>query len=323
MDEPGTHDRSLTAGGGASPRWRGGPADPPEPWEQPIPAGMRRTAAAWPGLAPYRPRRARDVPSGALAALAGSCGADQLERLLLLPASARVADLGGGWVATPTQVLGVGRQAVGLWVAAPPEPAVRVRIPLADLVAIDDTRVLAPFSCSRLSLLAREQRLSVRYDPAAHWQPAEVVQELRRTLSGPPQPVPPLPPPQELDLPYRWQTVAAARGIDLGGRRSAIVFGARRVPGRRDPTEALVALTPWELLVAKDAERGGWLKEPYDVDTLYVPRGRLERLGARDRLLEIHAGGAELVVELWPELAATVCQRLAGSVTGLPGKAPP
>jgi hypothetical protein len=282
---------------------------------------MAPAAGVWPGLAPYRPRQARDVPLGALAALAASCQADRPERLLVLPAAARVTDLGGGWVSTPTQVLGLGRQALGLWVVAPPEPAVRARVPLADLVAIDDARVLAPFSCSRLSFLACDQRISMRYDPAAHWAVAEVLQELRRALAGPPLPVPPLPPPLELDLPYKWQTVAAARGIGLSGReRAAVVVGARQVPGRRDPQEALVALTPWEFVVARDATPGGWLKEPYNVDTLYVPRGRLEGLRAAGHRLEIHAGGTVLAVALWPALVAAVREQLVGSLAGLPGE---
>jgi hypothetical protein len=272
--------------------------DPPEPWEQWISRGeIRRLARDNIADRPFRPRRPDDVPPGAVEALAHECGAHELEQLFVIPSSPRrVGDGRWRWVETPTQVLGFGDHGVGLWVDATPAPGVHRVIPHADLAAIADEHILL---YGRLSFLAGDQALRVRYNTVSRWQLQPALASVRRSVATQPGPVPDVEPPK---LTHKWRVIADSETVrPAAGEKVAVFFGSHRPHRRRRAVPALLAVTSRELIVVRQpyGDRAG-----YGSDALYVSRQRIEQLEAEGSTLRLRTAGAHLELLLDEGLAA-------------------
>ncbi len=272
--------------------------DPPEPWEPRISrAETRRLARDTIAGRPFRPLRPDDVPPGAVEALAHECGAQELDQLVVMPSSPRrVGDGRWRWVETPTQVLGFGNQGVGLWVDATPAPGVQRVIPHADLAAIADERILL---YGRLSFLAGDQALRVRYNTVSRWHLQPALGSLRRSVATQPGPVPDVEPPT---LPHKWRVITNSEMVrPAAGEKVAVFFGSYRTHRRRHACPALLAVTSRELIVVRQpyGDPAG-----YGSDALYVPRQRIEQLEVERSTLRLRAAGTHLELLLDDALAA-------------------
>lgn len=112
---------------------------------------------------PHAPRRAEDIPSGALESLSESCGIEGLRQVFLIPRAVRSIGWRDQKVISPNSVLAIGSRAVGLWTEKP-EPGVKVMIPLKKLSAIEDVTILL---YGRLSFFSFGDRLTIRYNTLA------------------------------------------------------------------------------------------------------------------------------------------------------------
>ncbi len=270
--------------------------DPPEPWEPLISrAEIRRLAQDNIAGRPFRPRRPDDVPPGAVEALAHECGAQELDQLFVIPSSPRLAGEGRRWVETPTQVLGFGHHGVGLWVDATPTPGVHRVIPHADLAAIVDERILL---YGRLSFLAGNQALRVRYNTVSRWHLQPALASLRRLVATQPGPVPDVEPPK---LTHKWRVITASETVrPAAGEKVAVFFGSHRTHPRRPARPALLAVTSRELIVVRQP----YDRADYGADALYVSRQRIEQLEAERSTLRLRTAGAHLELLLDDALAA-------------------
>jgi hypothetical protein len=271
--------------------------DPPEPWEPWLSrAEIRRLVRDNIAGRPFRPRGPDDVPPGAVEALAHECGAQELDQLFVIPSSPRLVGDGRRWVETPTQVLGFGDHGVGLWVDAAPAPGVHRVIPHADLAAIVDERILL---YGRLSFLAGDQALRVRYNTVSRWQLRPALASLRRSVATQPGPVPDVEPPK---LTHKWRVITDSETVrPAAGEKVAVFFGSHRTHRRRRPRPALLAVTSRELIVVRQpyGDPAG-----YGSDALYVSRQRIEQLEAERSTLRLRTAGAHLELLLDDALAA-------------------
>lgn len=178
--------------------------DPPEPWERPLTADAAARRGAGGAEHPYVPLRWHDVPTGAAQALQAACGAWRLDQLFVVPASARrLVGRRDRWVATPAQVLGLADGAA-LWVDTDPEPGVVAAIALDELAAIDHVQILL---YARLTFLAPDRRLTVRYNAVARHALEDELAAVRAAAAGYPLPVPSDEPPPALA--HKWATSSA------------------------------------------------------------------------------------------------------------------
>ena len=303
--------------------------DPPEAWEQELPQRAVSLLGRGPtGRHPYRPLREADVPASALTALGTDCGAGDLRQLLVIPASVRPISAGRRWrwVSTPTQVLGLGTRAVGLWVArsheggpaevprggaagAPPSMAdqvgeIRETIPLRDLAFVEDARILLS---GRLAFVAQGRALRVRYSTVARYDLRPALDDVRVALAGEPLAVgePAVPP-----LPVKWQILAQTPAIRLNDSGATVLYDEPRT-GRRRTRPTLVALTPYELVVAREPTQGLSV-DRYGVDSVHVARRRVERISPAGGSLAIRAHGVDLDLDVGERLVAETREAFAG-----------
>ena len=303
--------------------------DPPEEWEHELAHRAVSLLGRGPtGRHPYRPLRDADVPASATRALAAACAAGELWQLLVIPASVRPVASGRRWrwVATPTEVLGLGKAAVGLWVArsqeggpldlprggatgAPPPMAdlageVRETIPLGDLAFVEDVRILLS---GRLTFVAKDRALRVRYSTVARYDMRPALDDVRATLAGEPLalPAPAVPP-----LPVKWQILAQTPSIRLNDRDATVLYDEPRT-GRRRTRPTLVALTPYELVVAREPTQGLSV-DRYGVDSVHVARHRVERISPAGESLAIRARDADLDIDVGERLVAEARDAFAG-----------
>jgi hypothetical protein len=278
--------------------------DPPDPWEQRIRADqVARVSGGGPAGHPYRPSRWQDVPVGAVDALDAASGARRLEQFFVIPAGCRPTGLRRArHVATPTQVLALGDDAIALWVDSAQPPAVRARIALEALAAIDDRQVLLD---GRLSFLSAEGQLTIRYNTVARAQLEPAITTLRAVVAGEPSPLPAHAAPDE--LPLKWRNVARSPRVLLAPGEPAVLLFAPRPAAPRD---TLVAITAHELVVARHPQSRRRTRD-YGVDSLCVARRRLHSVTAADRSLRIRSAGVSLDVDVGATVARA-CARLLG-----------
>src|SRR5512147_2419419 len=96
------------------------PRDPAERWE--IDCGEPGASSSPRGIYdifPRTPRRAEDLPGGALEALNKGCSLEGLDQLFVIPRAVRSTGHGDQRVISPLCVLGIGTRAVGLWTEEP------------------------------------------------------------------------------------------------------------------------------------------------------------------------------------------------------------
>jgi hypothetical protein len=274
--------------------------DPPEPWEQ---QGERAPdASPAPGFAahPYVPARWTDVPSGAFEALESACGAWRLDQLFVVPTAARsVVDDPEAWITTPAQVVGLAEERVAHWIDADPQPHIAAALALDELAAIDHAQI-GPYM--RLTLLAHDRRLTVRYDTVARHELDPALCALRAAATGCPLPVPDEP---ELDLSHEWAHLVHSTAVRLqAGEPIAVRLGQLPTHARDHARGALLALTPHELILAREPNPDLLAgSAPSGHDLLSIPRGRLEGAEVAAAGARLRTGGVEIDLALPQSLA--------------------
>jgi hypothetical protein len=242
---------------------------PAEEWEQAFGADLRSHLV--PAGRPRATRLPIDVallPAGAHAALAGSIRHHGPEDLLIAPSAARTyGRLRRSCLYTPMCVLGLGEQAVALWVQALPEPGIRAVVPLSKISSIARQ---ASGTRRQLVVTGRTGRLPVRYDAAGDVLTDTFIRRLRRSAAGDPAPVP--------------AGYSRTRIVTRGRRRTfdpevlsldpADDVAAVDRYGHAWRRTCLLAVTPRELVVLRSARPVG---QPGRLtDSLYVPRRAIE-----------------------------------------------
>ncbi|MHB8959876.1 MAG: hypothetical protein ACYDAN_09645, partial [Candidatus Limnocylindrales bacterium] len=118
-------------------------SEPAEPWEAPaddrdVEAHRRLGRAGYADIP--QSLASPGVPDGAVAELAASVGDLVPGRVITIPRTPRNAGR-GGWVVTPASVVGLGADAVALWVDGAGQRVV-ARMPYEEVAAVSDLTVL-------------------------------------------------------------------------------------------------------------------------------------------------------------------------------------
>ncbi len=273
------------------------PRDPAESWElacDESEAGSHNRGIR--DVYPHRPRRAEDIPFGALASLHKCCCIEGLHQIFLIPRAVRLTGYGDQKVMSPASVLGIGARAVGLWTDTP-EGSVKVVIPLARISAIEDITILL---YGRLSFLSLGERLTIRYNTLARFNLKPVLLGLRERLAGPPSSLP-REEEQDGDLPIKWRRLL--RTPFLRFREGApVAFRFALAPrASRDDVERcqLLVVNPYELVYMSDPLEAS---HNYGEDSFIIPRLRITRVRAMEKYLEVASNGARLSLAMAPLL---------------------
>ncbi len=288
------------------------PQDPAESWE--LPYTERQGGFYFRGIYaghPFAPSGPEDVPAGAWESLRETCGLESLKQLLIIPSSVRSVGRRNRKVITPMEVLAVGTRAVGLWVEKP-APAVRVAIDLDELAALEDVHILL---YGRLSFLSRDNRLTIRYNTVCRRILEPVLQRLREKLAGPGCPVPSWGSPTG-PLPFKWNFLLQYpfTTLDPEAPRVFGFQGAPRVKGAWVPRGHLLILTPFELVSLRDPVESF---HSYGVDSLFIPRSRIQAVSVQPDGVQVTAKGAELFLPLPPTLLVEVRRWFETSKPGI------
>ncbi len=249
-----------------------------------------------------RPLDVTLLPVGAHAALAGGIGRHGLEDLLVLPGAAQAyGRLRRRCLYTPLRVLGVGDQAVALWVQAPPVPGIRASVPFSEIAAIaweaNGTR-------RQLLITGRAGRLPVGYDAASNVVMDALIRRLRRRVAGDPAQVP------------AGYPVAGSRRptfdpeiLKLDPEGEIATAGQYGRVGRRT---CLLAVTPLELVIMRSSR----LAHPRGrvAQTLYVPRHAIEGASIQSGSLLLRSAGQELRIPLRSRRTAAAASAWSGQV---------
>ena len=181
---------------------------------------------------------------------------------------------------------------------------VRETIPLGDLAFVEDVRILLS---GRLTFVARDRALRVRYSTVARYDMRPALDDVRATLAGEPLalPAPAVPP-----LPVKWQILAQTPSIRLNDRDATVLYDEPRT-GRRRTRPTLVALTPYELVVAREPTQGLSV-DRYGVDSVHVARHRIELISPVGASLVIRARDADLHIDVGERLVAEAREAFAG-----------
>jgi len=272
-------------------------SDPAESWE--LPWSESEDGSYFRGVCdvfPYVPRRAEDLPSGALDALIECCSLEGLRQVFMIPRAARLAGCGDQKVICPRSVLGIGTRAVGLWTEEP-EPGVKVVISLERLSAIEDVTILL---YGRLSFISPSERLTIRYNTLARSGLGPALLELRQRLAGPPE-VLPREDPGVRELPVKWKRLL--RSPLLGFHEDApVTFRFAHAPraSRQDVDRGqILVVNPHELVYMCDPPEAS---HTYGADSYIVPRPRITRVRDREKCLEVASNGARLSLAMVSEL---------------------
>ena len=280
--------------------------DPPDAWERPL---DRRLLPSLQGDGmrghPYRPLTLRDVPPAAIEDLRGAVGEPVAERLSVLPSARRTMDRGGNdWVTTPIRVIGVGGDAIALWVDDGTSPGVRARIPFDEILAVMDLNVLL---LGRLEIVGELGSFVVRYNAVNRPDLRDMLLPLRRSFAVASGTLPQASlTPQE--LPYKWLNVVQSTDAQPAVHEDLLLV-AGGVDGPKPRAGGGVGvMTSRELVIATDPTPYS-NEATYGVDVVAVPRTRvLSVVGMQDRL-EVRIR-ADVPTALWlaveAELAASI-----------------
>ncbi len=281
--------------------------DPAEPWEAPY--SEREGGFYYRGYYaghPSVPRRPEDVPAGAFENLHDACSISHAGQLLVIPSCVRLIGLGSRKVITPAQVLGIGTRAVALWTEKP-EPGVKVSIPLDELCGIEDIHILL---YGKLSFISSSQRLTIRYNTVCRRVLEPLLSSLRKNLAGPGMtlPVKGCPDPSEAagpaDIPYKWNFLLHSPFSTLDDSAPRVFQYSQDAPRRkRKPRGHLMIVTPYELVSLRDPVDSF---HSYGVDSLFIPRARIQGVTVRPTGVDVAAGGASFSLSLTPPLLSAV-----------------
>lgn len=294
---------------------RDGLADPPEPWE--LPAGpadlaayasLRRAAYALVPADLCSPV----IPDGALAALEASVGAIEPGSLMLLPRTPRTAGP-RRWVVTPACVVGIGADAVALWIDRP-VGGIAVRLPFTEVAAIVDLTVLL---LGRLEVVGPDASIVLRYNTVGRDEVRSGLLAIRRgwPSGGDVHGAPAGPRPE--DLPHKW--MAALRSTEMlpGGPEPRLVAAGALADPRAARRNGLITLSSAELLVVTEPSTPGG-SGAYGTDLVALPRSRLTALsGAKDGLEAVVSTGSREVrlrIPAHPSLVAAAVSTIGPAV---------
>ena len=245
---------------------------------------------------PSTPRRTEDIAEGALKSLNEICGIEGLRQIFMIPWAVRSTGFGEQKVISPGSVLGIGTRAIGLWTEKP-EPGVKIAIPLERLSAIEDVTILL---YSRLSFLSFDGRLTIRYNTLARFALEPALQDLRKRLAGPPQPLP-----RENEkspqLPIKWECLIRSPLLRFH-EDAPVAFRFATAPRKsRHERERgqLLAVNPHELVYMCDPPEAS---HNYGEDSFIVPRPRITRVRVREKYLEVASNGARFSLSMALEL---------------------
>ncbi len=273
-----------------------------EEWEQTFGADLRPhlIPAGQPGT-PLPPSDLNHLPPGAYAALSAGIGRYGPEDLLILPCAARnYGRLRRRFVYTPPCVLGVGERAVALWVQAPPEPGIRVMVPLGEIAAI---RRYTRGTLRQLLVTGPAGRLPVRYDVAGDEGMNALIRRLRRRAVGHPGPVPAHD--QRARFTGRGRPAWDLAVLPLDPADEVATAGSATV--RR---ACLIAVTPYELIALRSRHSGRV------TDSLLVPRRAIEQADIRSATLLLRSAGVDLRVRLRSRKTAATAAAWLDQVLG-------
>lgn len=241
---------------------------------------------------PFTPRTAEEIPAGALESLQEACGALTLSQVFVIPWAVRSTGYLGKKVITPQSVLALGDRAVGLWTEKP-LPGVKRAIPLEKVAAIEDVIVLL---YGRLSFIAEDGRLTVRYNTVARDEMEPALLEVRRRLAGPAQVVP-LAESSAPELPFKWNGWLR-RPLARLEETAPAAWSFASVPGRtrREAKQGqLLVLNPFEMVYLCDPTES---TERYGVDSHVVPRSRITGVQVQEDNLAVSANGAHMMLPM-------------------------
>ena len=288
-----------------------GSTDPPDAWERPMARRLLPSLQSE-GMRghPYRPATLRDVPPAALEAFRRGIGEPAAERLFVLPGSRRAVDSRDrSWVMTPTRVIGVGADAIALWVDDDRGPGIVARIPFDEVLVLMDLNVLL---LGRLEIVGENGSFVVRYNAVNRPDLRDMLVPFRQTFAVASGSVPAtrLSP---RDLPLKWRNIVQSTDVQPAGYED-VVLVAGGVDGPKPRAGGGVGIiTSRELVIATDPTP--YSKEAaYGVDVVAVPRARVLSLGGSRALIEIRIA-ADIPTALWLSVDA----ELAGEVRSVLG----
>lgn len=293
--------------------------DPPEPWEYALSREVavylcRRTRFEH----PFVPHRERIVPKGAFEELRKWCGVRSLQDLFVVPENVRGTGDGKTILRTPTQVLGFGREAVGIWVEHY-DPPVPIVLPIEHIAAIVDLNQLL---YGRLCLSSAAQVLTLRYNTVSHralrWQLLRLRRLLWRRYADRTMSVEGDEP--SISLPRKWRLVVNSNAVRLTREAPAAIHTEnmwqlrsgplpRRIFKPNPPGAELAAVTPAELVVGTEPPD---FNGQYGLRLMHIPRSHIERVGLGETPT-VDTRGLELPLPVAPRLAVRIGQTLARS----------
>jgi hypothetical protein len=284
--------------------------DPAEPWEAPY--TEREGGFYYRGYYaghPSVPRKPDDVPAGAFESLRDACSVSEIGQLLVVPSCVRLIGQGSRKVITPQQVLGIGARAVGLWTEKP-APGLKISIPRETLCAIEDVHILL---YGKLSFISSAQRMTIRYNTVCRRVLEPLLSSLRKTLAGPGLTLPSRACAEAeggvanpAGIPYKWNFLLHSPFSTLDDDAPRVFQFSQelwRRWGKRTLRGHLMIMTPYELVSLQDPP-GSF--HSYGVDSLFIPRARIQGVTLRAKGAEVSAGGARFSLSLTPRLLSAV-----------------
>jgi hypothetical protein len=291
-------------------------SDPAVEWETPgVEADLRTYASLRRAAYPLLPTKlSEDMPEDSLAALEAAVGTVRPGDVVVVPRTPRPVP-GGGWVVTPTSVLGIGADDVALWIGEPTSRVVTT-IPMADVAAVFDLTILL---YGRLEIVGPEASIVMRYNTVGREEMRAMTLAIRRTFApaargqGAGGPIPD-------ELPHKWMAVLKSReALPRGHEPRWIVVGEMGDPdsAKRD---GIATMSATELLVAVEPELAGGVGL-YGTDLIAVPRTRLAGVAAAAGGIDIDvsSGSGEIRVRVpaHHQLAAAVAAAFGSVPAGV------
>jgi hypothetical protein len=259
--------------------------DPPEPWESPASeADLAELSTRRFERLPHRPASLAEVPPGALDDLRRDVGDLDLEQLFVIPRSSRtIGAARADWVLTPTEVIAVGSEAIGVWIDDAGGPRVRAVLPLTGVVAVLDRSVLLH---GRLELVGPEPSIVVRYNTVGRPELRELLLPVRTSSQPAATALPEGLGQDPATLPHKWMALLRSTEVLPAGPDRLVVAAGDPWNIRPQLHDGVAVLSSRELLVATDPTSDAQMAH-YGVDLLAVARSRVRAIGG---------GGDTLVV---------------------------
>ncbi|WP_020502513.1 hypothetical protein [Sciscionella marina] len=284
------------------------------PWEIGLDASTVKLLRAFQvSVPPYLPSTWSAAPGDAVAALRELVDVRYPQQLLVAPAD--LARVGRDWVLTPTQVLGIGKNGVALWVDDLPYERVAAAFAYPQITAVEHT---IDGACGLLTVTGADRRLMFRY-PRTSWPLiGNLLIDIRVRLGGHvPSRYPRL---TGAALSTPWRHIEHSPLVRLSPGEPLCIRPRQRAR-RRGKTECLdtcAILTSSELLVLRrDDER---LPLVHGVSMVAVPVGPARSIRtAEAELFADFDDGSSLRWALSPELSSALPAELYSRSGAAPG----